>query len=123
MNNLIRNITVFGTSFVLIFGIAFNYFYAYKIKQDDDLIWFVAMLTYSLVMFIQQFYIFYQEVIMYESKFKSHACYGAILFFLISVISVIAGFTLFSYGLIWIILIVLIFPILLYLIKLTLLKK
>lgn len=117
MNKKVRNIVVFGVALVLLAGMGFNYFYAYKIKQDDDLVWFVAMLMYSLVMLIQQSYIFYHEVFHYESDAKAHACWGTLTFFILSVMSVLIGFTMFTYGVIWIAMFLIVFPLLLYALK------
>lgn len=122
-NNILRGSIIIGVLLALLIGVGFNYFYVYDYLKDVDMAWFVAMLMYSIVMFLQQLYIVNNETVYHKNNdLYVRLAWGPLCLFAVNILAVCTGFTFFHRDLIWVALVLLGSPLLLYMARYLFLK-
>ncbi len=94
----LKSICIFLTVFILVLSNLFNYFVSYKLLNDINLQWSIAMYAIAIELFLFSVYVWLCEVKKSRNQFKIIISGWMVIYLLINLIGVCLGNTLHTKG-------------------------
>lgn len=95
---ILKSICLYLTVFILVLSNLFNYFVSYKLLNDINLQWNIAMYSIAIELFLFSVYIWLCEVKNNRNQFKIIISGWMVIYLLINLIGVCLGNTLHTKG-------------------------
>jgi len=94
----IKSICLYLTVFIIVLSNLFNYFVSYKLLNDIDLQWSIAIYSIAIELFLFSVYVWLVEVKTRRNQFRIIISGWMVIYLLINLIGVCLGNTLHTKG-------------------------